>query len=115
MKKLLLAVLSSIALMANAESGFSSPVGLWVAKDGGKIRISPCGKGMCGFIAQTSSPADPATGRPPTDKNNADPAKRNRPLVGIETLINMQPNGAGKSNGPESYTTTTTARPIRAI
>ncbi len=34
-----------------------------------------------------------------TDKNNADPAKRNRPLVGVETLISMQPNGAGKWSG----------------
>jgi uncharacterized protein (DUF2147 family) len=99
MKKLLLVILSSVALMASGGTGFSSPVGLWVAKDGGKIRISPCGKGMCGFIAQTGSPKDPATGRPPTDKNNPDPAKRNRPLVGIETLINMQPNGASKWSG----------------
>jgi len=38
---------------------------------------------------QSSSPIDPATGRPPTDKNNADPAKRNRPLVGAEVLISM--------------------------
>jgi uncharacterized protein (DUF2147 family) len=99
MKRLLLVVLSSAALIASGEAGLCSPVGLWVAKDGGKIRISPCGRGLCGFVAQTVPPKDPATGRPPTDKNNADPAKRNRPLLGVETLISMQPNGAGKWSG----------------
>ena len=99
MKKLLLVVLTCAALIASGEAGFSSPAGLWVAKDGGKIRISPCGRGLCGFVAQTVPPKDPATGRPPTDKNNADPAKRNRPLLGVETLISMQPNGAGKWSG----------------
>jgi uncharacterized protein (DUF2147 family) len=34
-----------------------------------------------------------------TDKNNVDPSKRNRPLVGVQTLISMQPNGPGKLSG----------------
>jgi uncharacterized protein (DUF2147 family) len=33
------------------------------------------------------------------DKNNTDPAKRNRPLVGVQVLISMQPNGASKWSG----------------
>jgi uncharacterized protein (DUF2147 family) len=92
MKKLLLAALSAAAFIASGAPGFSSPVGLWLAKDGAKIRISACGRNLCGFIAQSSQ-------RNMTDKNNADPAKRNRPLVGVETLISMQPNGAGKWSG----------------
>jgi uncharacterized protein (DUF2147 family) len=97
MKKLVLLALCSVALAASAERGFSSPVGLWLAKDGGKLRIAPCGRGMCGFIAETVD--DPATGKPPTDKHNPNPAKRNRPLVGVQTLVSMQPSGPSKWTG----------------
>ncbi len=34
-----------------------------------------------------------------TDKHNADPAKRNRPLMGVQTLIGMQPSGPGRWSG----------------
>src|ERR1700676_1990474 len=94
MKKLLLLALSSAVLVASVERGLASPVGLWLAKDGAKVRISPCGRGMCGFIAQALK--DPATGRPMTDKHNPDPAKRNRPLTGVQTLISMNPVGANR-------------------
>ena len=99
MKKLVLLAFFWAAFMASGETGFASPVGTWLAKDGARIRISPCGRNLCGFIVQSSALNDPATGRPMTDKNNADPAKRNRPLVGVQTLISMQPNGPGKWSG----------------
>jgi len=86
---MLSACLAAACLAASGETGSASPVGLWLTQDGTKIRVTPCGRNLCGFIAQSSSPIDPATGRPPTDKNNADPAKRNRPLVGAEVLISM--------------------------
>ena len=34
-----------------------------------------------------------------TDKNNVDRAKRNRPLVGVQILISMQPNKPGNWSG----------------
>lgn len=34
-----------------------------------------------------------------TDKNNVDPAKRNRPVVGIEILISMHHDGPAKWSG----------------
>jgi uncharacterized protein (DUF2147 family) len=81
--------LAAACLAATVKTGSASPVGLWLTQDGTKIRVSPCGRNLCGFIVQSNSPIDPATGRPPTDKNNTDPAKRNRPLVGAEVLISM--------------------------
>jgi uncharacterized protein (DUF2147 family) len=33
------------------------------------------------------------------DKNNADPAKRDRPLVGAEVLISMHPEGPTRWSG----------------
>jgi len=99
MKMLALMALAASGVVASGEIGFASPIGLWLAKDGAKIRISPCGRNLCGFIAQSSPQIDPATGRPPTDKNNADPAKRNRPLVGVEILTSMHQDGPTKWSG----------------
>src|SRR5215467_8740310 len=76
MHRLLSALLAAACFMATSETALTSPVGLWLAKDGAKIRISPCGRNLCGFIVQSSPQIDPATVRPPTDKNNADLAKR---------------------------------------
>jgi uncharacterized protein (DUF2147 family) len=96
---MLSAGLAAACLAASTETGSASPVGLWLAKDGTKIRVSPCGPNLCGFIVQSSSPIDPATDRPPTDKNNADAAKRNRPLVGAEVLISMHHDDPTKWSG----------------
>ncbi|MGN6570121.1 MAG: DUF2147 domain-containing protein [Pseudolabrys sp.] len=87
-------------MFAAAGAAQASPVGLWRAKDGAQIRVAPCGKQkLCGFIATTTQRIDPATGKPPVDKNNPDPAKRNRPLAGVELLIGMAPSGPGVWSG----------------
>ena len=87
-------------LIAASAAAHASPVGLWRAKDGAQIRVAPCGKQkLCGFITTTSQRIDPATGKPPVDKNNPDPAKRNRPLAGVELLIGMAPSGPGVWSG----------------
>ena len=77
----------------------ADPRGLWQATDGSRVRIANCGKALCGTMVSAPTPADPATGRSWTDKNNPDPAKRNRPLIGVMVLISMQPSGPGKWSG----------------
>src|SRR5215212_1318697 len=99
MKLLRLASLVSIVLSIGGQAGLASPLGLWQAKDGAKIRIEPCDQNICGFIAQTYPSHDSVSGQILKDKNNADPAKRNRPLVGVQVLISMQPSGASKWSG----------------
>ena len=96
---MLSAGLAAACLAASGETAPASPVGLWLTQDGTKIRVSPCGRNLCGFIVQSNSPIDPATGRPPTDKNNADPAKRSRPLAGAEVLISMHHEDPTKWSG----------------
>ena len=78
---------------------FADPLGLWLDKDGWTIRIQSCGLDLCAVIASVKPPLDPATGRPWTDKNNADAAKRSRPLIGVEVLTGMRPNGPQKWSG----------------
>lgn len=92
---------SAVALFAlvNVGNAHADPRGLWLAQDGAKVRVSSCGKALCGKIATTKSPTDPSTGRPWTDKENPDLAKRDRPLVGVEVFISMVPDGPGKWSG----------------
>lgn len=87
------AILAAACFAAGCGAGSASPVGLWLAKDGGKIRISSCGRNLCGFLVQ------PAPGAAATDRNNTDAAKRGRPLAGIEVLISMHRDGLNKWSG----------------
>jgi uncharacterized protein (DUF2147 family) len=92
--------LCAIALaVTSAAAAHADPRGLWLAQDGGKVRVSSCGKALCGRIAVTKSPTDPDTGKPWTDKNNPDPRLRGRPLVGVEVFIAMMPAGPRKWSG----------------
>lgn len=88
-----------LGLAASAHFAVADPAGLWREKDGGTILINRCGSDYCGTIASVNPPLDPATGKPLTDKNNPDPSKRNRPVVGVPILLEMQPDGPGKWSG----------------
>ena len=62
------------------------PEGNWLSEDGGtKVHISTCGANkLCGTLVWLGHPTDPNTGKPKTDKLNPDPAKRARPLIGLQ-------------------------------
>ena len=90
--------IATIALMSVAPA-HADVEGIWLDKDGGTVRIRNCGDGVCGSIATVNPRIDPATGLPWTDKKNADPGRRNRPLVGVPVLIGMRPIGPGKWMG----------------
>jgi uncharacterized protein (DUF2147 family) len=87
-------LVAAVCLVADCAVSSASPVGLWLAQDGAKIRISPCGRYLCGILVQPAS-GDAAA----TDRNNADPAKRARPLAGIEVLISMRHDAPNKWTG----------------
>ena len=62
--------------------------GVWLTNTGdAHIRIAKCGGNMCGTIIWLRDPKDPATGRPLTDSKNPDPARRARPLLGIQIAL----------------------------
>jgi uncharacterized protein (DUF2147 family) len=79
-------IVAAVCLAASCEAGSASPVGLWLAKDGGKVRISPCGRNLCGFLVQ------PAPGAAATNK-------RGRPTAGMEVMIGMRRDGLNKWSG----------------
>jgi uncharacterized protein (DUF2147 family) len=87
-----LVMLSGTALAGNAE-------GTWLSQNGDtKVKLSDCGEKLCGTVVWLSAPIDRATGRPKTDKHNPDPAKRARPLIGLQ-VANLAASGPDKWSG----------------
>jgi uncharacterized protein (DUF2147 family) len=75
-------------------------IGNWFTADkGSQVRIVNCGGGLCGTLVWLKEPNDPATGRPKTDKHNADASKQSRPLLGVPIVLGMKPNGPGQWSG----------------
>jgi uncharacterized protein (DUF2147 family) len=73
----------------------ADPTGTWYTADkDSQVRISNCGGALCGTLVWLKDPNDPATGRPKTDKNNADASKQSRPLLGVPIVLGMRPSGA---------------------
>jgi uncharacterized protein (DUF2147 family) len=96
MKRVAAVLLLTSAVAAPA---LADPTGAWLDKDGWTIRIHACGPALCAEIASTQPSLDPATGKAWTDKNNPDPARRDRPLIGVQVLFDMHPSGPGKWSG----------------
>ena len=74
--------------------------GAWLTGDKeGQVRIVNCGGALCGNLVWLKQPNDPATGRPKTDKHNADASKQSRPLLGVPVVLAMKPSGPGQWSG----------------
>jgi uncharacterized protein (DUF2147 family) len=64
----------------------AEPVGQWYAEGGAAVvAITPCGDALCGRVVWVHSPLN-QDGCELRDKNNPDPALRNRPVVGLQIL-----------------------------
>jgi uncharacterized protein (DUF2147 family) len=92
--------LALIAAAVSTDAFAGDPTGLWLTEDGdAKIRVTNCGGAICGAIAWLKEPNDAATGRPKTDKNNADASLRGRAVVGVPIVLAMKPSGTDKWAG----------------
>ena len=96
LKRLFAAIVLACAAVGPA---LADPTGVWLDKDGWTIRIHTCGQALCAEIVSTQPPLDTSTGKAWTDRNNPDVLKRDRPLIGIQVLFDMHPNGPGKWSG----------------
>jgi uncharacterized protein (DUF2147 family) len=100
---------AAVFMLAAVIPAFASdPTGTWLVADGtAKVRIIACGEAVCGTVVWLSQPMDAATGQPKTDKLNSDPAKRSRPMLGVEVILGMQRRGedatwSGQIYNPDS-------------
>lgn len=76
--------------VAHSSGGAKSPEGVWMTEGGkARIRIEPCGDGLCGRIVWLPKPNN-ADGTPRRDRKNPNPALRNRPLLGMQILTGFR-------------------------
>jgi uncharacterized protein (DUF2147 family) len=96
-----------VVLATQSATAAGGPIGTWLTEDTeAQIRIAPCGGALCGNIAALREPFEPRSGRPKTDENNRNSRLRNRPLIGVEIIVRMTPNGtpgewSGRVYNPE--------------
>jgi uncharacterized protein (DUF2147 family) len=89
-----------VAVYSTAPAQAADAIGSWYTGDKeSQVRIVNCGGALCGNLIWLKEPNDPATGRPKTDKNNADASKQSRPLLGVPIVLGMKPNGPGQWSG----------------
>jgi uncharacterized protein (DUF2147 family) len=80
--------------LASAANPAANPLGTWYTQGNeSQVRITNCGNAICGSIVWLKEPNDPQTGKPKTDKDNADAAKQKRPLLGVEIVLGLKPSG----------------------
>lgn len=64
-------------------------LGVWIDDTGtGAVEIAVCGDKLCGSIVWLDKPVD-AKGRPVTDGNNPDRAKRSQAVCGLQVIGNL--------------------------
>jgi uncharacterized protein (DUF2147 family) len=71
------------------------PEGVWLMDAKVAVQIFACKGGMCGRILWLKIPRDPQ-GVLDRDKDNPDPALRQRGLCGLTILWNLQPDGPNR-------------------
>jgi len=99
-RKFTLATTSILCLAAATPASAGDPRGNWMTESGkAKVNIVNCGAALCGSIVAMTEPNDPTTGKPKTDNNNPDAAKRTRPMIGVQIVIDMKPDNADKWSG----------------
>src|SRR5262245_984928 len=93
MRRHLFAAAALVLLAGTTGAMAADPVGVWLTQGGNsRIRIADCGGALCGTIIWLKEPNDEG-GKPKTDKNNSDAAKRSRPLIGVQIVLGMKPAG----------------------
>ena len=84
----------AIVLPATVPASAADPTGTWLIPDRtAKVHIVACGEALCGTVVWLSQPNDARTGKPQTDKLNADPKMRGRPMLGVGIVLGMQRRG----------------------
>jgi uncharacterized protein (DUF2147 family) len=92
-------ILASLFAAAIQQANAAEPTGTWLTQQGdAHIRVTKCGAAMCGTITWLKDAVDSATGQPPVDSRNPNPALRNRKVLGIR-IFAMAPDGSGNYAG----------------
>jgi len=104
MKKLVLILLISIAILPVFAQGADRILGIWFnGEKSSKIEISQAEDGSyVGKIVWLKEPLDKAE-KPKTDSKNPNKEFRNRPLMELQVLTGLSYDGKGKYSGGRIY------------
>lgn len=83
----------TLIMIGSAAAHAATPItGQWLTVEGkGIVTIADCGKGVCGRITKVLKPNPKG---PTVDARNPDPAKRTRPIEGLQILANFTDSGS---------------------
>lgn len=88
------------ALLATTPALAADPSGIWSMSNGKvTVKVGDCSGNLCANIVGLKEPISKIDGQPKVDRENPDPAKRKRPLMGLSILIGMKPTGDGQWKG----------------
>jgi uncharacterized protein (DUF2147 family) len=106
MSRIFAIAVSVIVCLAAASSPAwaGDPRGDWMTENGrAKVAIVSGGGALYGNIVAVMEPVDPATGQPRTDRHNPDAAKRSRPMIGVQIIIDMKPGATADTWAGQVY------------
>jgi uncharacterized protein (DUF2147 family) len=79
-----------LSLVSAPVFGAEPVTGQWLTDErDGIVEIGRCGDKLCGRLARSLVPIK----GPPVDRNNPDPALRNRPIIGLPVLLGFVADG----------------------
>lgn len=84
---------------AQSAARADTAVGTWRLSSGKiTVRVDNCGANLCATVVGLSKPLN-KEGKPKVDKENPNPALRNRPVIGLRVVDGMAPAGENKWSG----------------
>jgi uncharacterized protein (DUF2147 family) len=87
-------ILALPLFLALVTPAFADAYGIWSMSNGKvTVNVADCGGNLCATIVGLKQPISKIDGKPKVDRENPDPAKRKRPLIGLSILIGMKPAG----------------------
>lgn len=99
-ERMTVAAFGLAALLLSNGASAAPPYGVWTSQERDvRVRLRDCGGRICGTLVWLQESRDPKTGLPKTDRRNPDPAKRTRPLIGIQVVHDFVPTRARKWSG----------------
>jgi uncharacterized protein (DUF2147 family) len=100
---LLLAAVICLAVPSpRTTAAAAAPQGVWLIDTKAAVQIFSCGELLCGRVLWLQSPRNPE-GQLDHDKNNPEPALRQRQLCGLTIFWGLHPTGSNRWGGGWFY------------